>query len=158
MVLLRFIPMFVFAMGVLPMIGLGRWALALPPDPWAAVAWLMAQATALLLSCALTTLLNITVIWTLTGMGMRNLFPGLITVLCGMIVPLPLLPQGLQAVLRLLPFAYLVDVPFRLYTGHIPVSEAPGLIAAALAWAAALVLLGRHLMSRAMRRMVIQGG
>ncbi len=84
--------------------------------------------------------------------------PHLVTVLSGMIVPLPVLPQLLQRLLRALPFSYLVDVPYRLYAGDIPAAALPGLLAVGLAWTAAIVAAGRLLMGRATRRLVIQGG
>ena len=36
-----------------------------------------------------------------------------------MIIPLPLFPDWAQPVVWALPFAGLVDLPFRVYTGHI---------------------------------------
>jgi len=84
--------------------------------------------------------------------------PQVVTVFSGLMVPLPILPQAFQQVLLYLPFSYLVDIPYRLFTGHIPASALPGFLAAGLAWTAALVALGRMLMVRATRRLVIQGG
>lgn len=155
---LRAPPLLLVAAGLLPAVGLGGWALAPPPSWAAAGAWLASQAVALALSAAITTALNICLVWTISGEGARMLVPHLATVLSGLIVPLPILPQALQRLLRALPFAYLVDVPYRLFAGDIPASRAPALAAAGLAWTAAIVALGRLLMARAARRLVVQGG
>ena len=73
-------------------------------------------------------------------------------------VPLPLFPDWAQPFLSILPFRALVDVPFRLYTGDIPAGEAFLPVALSLAWAVLLVALGRRLLSRGTRALVVQGG
>ncbi len=44
-----------------------------------------------------------------------------VVLLSGMVDPLPLFPEWAQVALRSLPFAGLVDLPFRIYTGHIAI-------------------------------------
>ena len=155
---LRAPPLVLVTAGLLPLLGLGAWALGPPPSWAAAGAWLAAQAVALALSAAITTALNISLVWTISGQGVRMLVPHLVTVLSGMIVPLPILPPALQRVLLALPFAYLIDVPYRLFSGDIPASALPGFLAAGLAWTALIIGLGRLMMRRATRRLVVQGG
>ena len=57
-----------------------------------------------------------------------------------------------------LPFSGLADTPYRLYIGHLPASDLPLLFAHQVAWTAAFVFLGRWMLSRALRRMTVQGG
>ena len=156
--LLRAVPMFLFSMVLLPVIGAGSWALQLPPSIPAAIAFVLTMTVALVLSTALTTLLNTTLIWTLAGTGARTILPTVVSVFSGMIVPIPLLPDALQKVFMGLPFAYLVDVPYRLYTGHIAVEQLPGLLAVGIGWTLVILGAGRLLMARARRRLVVQGG
>lgn len=113
---------------------------------------------AVLLSSAISTLMVITMCWTISGHGVNSLIAISTFLLSGMIVPLPLFPDALQPVLNALPFRGLCDVPYRLFTGHIPVRELPYALAHQLGWVAGLVLLGRWLLGRATRRLVIQGG
>ena len=75
-----------------------------------------------------------------------------------MILPLPLYPEWMQPLLNALPFRGLVDVPTRIYLGHIPATEALGAIALSGVWALALIALGRWILSRGCRRTVVQGG
>jgi ABC-2 type transport system permease protein len=147
---LRMVPLLVIAWLFLDM--------QAPESPQAAGAFVLAMFGALLLSCAITSLLNISLLWTISGDGVTNLVPAAVMVFSGMIVPIPLFPDWAQTFLRVLPFGGLVDTPFRLYVGHIPVSDLPVYLAHQLGWTLALVLLGRWTLSRGVRRLVIQGG
>jgi len=130
-----------------------------PPASWAATgAFLAATLGALLLSSAITTLMNISLLWTLSGDGVTALVPACVIVFSGMVVPLPLFPDWALPILNLLPFRGLVDVPFRLYLGHLPPGELLCLLGHQLAWTGILVLLGQVILSRGTRRLVVQGG
>jgi ABC-2 type transport system permease protein len=80
------------------------------------------------------------------------------TVFSGSIIPLPLFPDSFQAVLNVLPFRGLMDIPFRLYSGNIPLADFPRELAFQLAWAFGLMLLGRWLLGCGLRRLSSQGG
>ncbi len=129
------------------------------PASWAAAgAWLISMLAALLLSGALCTLVTISLLWTLSGEGVARLVPAMAYLLCGLVVPIPLLPDWAQGVINFLPFRGLVDTPFRIYMGHMPAEQAWPAILHQLAWTAALVFLGRSLLNRATRGLAIQGG
>jgi len=147
---LRAAPMFLVAMlffGMQP-----------PASVTSAAAWLVSMIAALLLGCALTNLMNVSLLWTVSGDGVIHLVPAALLVMSGMIVPLPLMPDWAQSVLSVLPFRGVVDVPFRLYVGHLPPARLPLLLTHQLGWTAALIALGRWLMARGTRRLVVQGG
>ena len=75
------------------------------PPSWAsALAFVAAMVGAILLSAALTTLFNITMLWTTSGDGMAGMAPALATALSGILVPIPLFPEWAQTVLNALPF------------------------------------------------------
>ncbi len=154
---LRAIPMLLFAMVLLPAAGFGEWALV-PPSPAAAAWFVIAIAAAALLATAITLLAHISLLWTISGQGMDRILPGLVTIFSGMVIPLPLFPAWLQPFLNWQPFRGLADVPYRIYSGNIPASEAASEVALTLAWIAVLVWLGRVILARGIRRLVIQGG
>jgi ABC-2 type transport system permease protein len=156
--LLRAVPLSLFAALVLPLVGLGELALTGPPSFAAGLAFAAALVCTLLLGCALTVLVNVSLLWTVSGEGAALLLTSLTTFLSGMIVPLPLFPEWAQPIVQRLPFAGLIDLPFRLFIGHIPASAAPAVLVQQLLWAAALTLFGRWLLSRGMHRVVVQGG
>lgn len=156
--LLRALPMCVFAAFALPLIGLGEWRLAPPPSFESGAAFVAAFVCTLLLGCALTTLLNVSLLWTLNGEGVVLLMAAMVTFFSGMIIPLPLFPDWAKPVVQALPFAGLVDLPFRVYTGHIPPRDVVAVLGHQLLWTIALVLFGRWLLARGLRRIVVQGG
>jgi ABC-2 type transport system permease protein len=147
---LRAAPMFLIAMLFLGM---------QPPASWAAAgAWLLATAGAVLLSCAFTGILTVSLLWTISGEGLQQLTVASVLVFSGALVPLPFFPDWAQRVLDVLPFRGLVDIPFRLYLGHIPAGHVFALFASQLAWTIALLAIGRGLIALGTRRMVLQGG
>jgi ABC-2 type transport system permease protein len=156
--LLRAAPMAVFATVGLPLLGLAEWQLAPPPSLAAGAGFVAALACALVLGCAISVLINISLMWTIGGDGFVMLFTTAVSLLSGLLIPLPLLPDWAQGALSWLPFAGLFDLPFRIYTGHIPASELAIVLPRQLGWTVALVVLGRWLLGRGVRRVVVQGG
>jgi ABC-2 type transport system permease protein len=148
--LLRCIPMVVLALLVFGM--------ELPATPSRAAAFLASVAVAVLLSAALTALLSISLLFTVDGRGVQGLTTSIVNAFSGALAPLPFFPEWFQTIADVLPFRGLMDIPFRLYLGHIPVDALWGALAHQLAWTAALVVAGRALLQRAVRRMVVQGG
>lgn len=130
-----------------------------PPSSAAAgVAFVFSMIGAVLISCAFTTLLNITLMWTVSGQGMAALSAGAVTILTGMIIPVPFFPDWAQTIINVLPFRGIVDTPYRLYLGHIPPSDALWHLGHQFVWTITLVLAGRWLLARGIRRLVMQGG
>jgi ABC-2 type transport system permease protein len=110
------------------------------------------------LAAAFATLMTISLLWTISGEGIARLGPAIIFFFSGMVIPLPLLPAWAQPVLEALPFRGLIDVPFRIYMGHLSAHETLRSLAQQVAWVIALVALGRVLVARGTRRLVVQGG
>jgi ABC-2 type transport system permease protein len=129
-----------------------------PPSLAAALAWLATIGGAALLSCAITMLATISLLWSISGEGVSRLLATLASLLSGSVVPLAFFPDWAQPILNALPFRGLMDIPFRLYVGSEPPGRWLPLLAHQLAWTAALVLVGRLLLARGKRRLVVQGG
>lgn len=147
---LRAVPMLILAWAFFGM--------QLPASPAAASAWVAAAFCSLFLASALTTLVTITTMWTIAGEGAARLLPSMAFFFSGMVIPIPLFPDWAQPFFDLLPFRGLIDAPFRLYSGHIPAADAWHVIAHQLVWTVGLILLGRWLLSRGLKRLVVQGG
>jgi ABC-2 type transport system permease protein len=156
-IILRAIPLLFVSLLLLPLVGFTSWALT-PPAFTALAAFLVAFSGAILLSAALTMLLTVSMMWTLSGEGVNNLFPTLIIFGSGMVVPLPLFPDWLQPLLRVLPFSGLLDQPFRLFIGNLPPEALGSILIHQLVWIGVIVMFGRFLVKRGVNRLVIQGG
>ncbi len=155
---LRGVPMVVFAMVLLPLVGLDDWALVPPASAAAFAGFVVSVVLAALLATAVTLLAHISLLWTISGVGMDRILAVLVSILSGLIVPLPLFPDWLQPMLEWQPFRGLADVPYRIYSGNIPAAEIAPELVFTLGWTVVLVLLGRLILLRGVRRMVVQGG
>jgi len=149
-VFLRSVPIFLVA---IPFLGM-QW----PASPTAAGAWILATVGAVALSAAMTAFMSVSLLWTISGEGASRLMAGTMMLLSGVIVPLPLFPDWAQTALNILPFRGIIDMPFRMYMGHIPPSQLIGVLAHQAVWTVAFVVAGRCMLARGLRRVVIQGG
>lgn len=122
------------------------------------LAMLLCLGTGLLLSCAVICLSYCLLLNLRWGDGPVNIMLIVTDVLSGSILPLQLWPDWAQSFLYLQPFAGLADIPLRLYVG----TMAPGMVWQAagvqLVWIALFIALGRALMARSVRNIIIQGG
>lgn len=147
-----------FAAALLPLAGFGAWAWGPPAGVAAALAFALSALLALALSTALVMLLNIAAAAALDARGINAFAVPLVILLSGNLLPLALLPDGWQQALLLQPLAGLLDIPMRLYMAQASGAQAAALLALQASWVAALVVLGRMLMARTMRKLDIQGG
>jgi ABC-2 type transport system permease protein len=109
----------------------------------------------LFLSATITASVSLSLFWTLSGDGVKRFLPHIVALLSGNLVPLP---SWIQPFLALQPFRAIIDIPSRLYTGVIPAGEALFYFAFQIIWICLFVYLGKQLMSKALKRLIIQGG
>jgi ABC-2 type transport system permease protein len=156
--ILRSIPLLFVTAVLFEFIGLGDWSLRPPPSIEALALFVLSMVAVVFLSSAITTLLNISVVWTISGQGINVITNSLVLILSGMVIPLPLFPDWAHPVLFLQPLAGLVDIPYRIYFANLSGGEALGGIAVQVSWAMVLIVLGNLLMTHTMRRVQVQGG
>lgn len=149
-VLLRCVPMLPPA---LLLFGMGA-----PANVPAAIMFGVSLIAAATLSAAITTLLSISMLVTISGRGVQALTLSVVNLMSGAIVPLSLLPEWFQVVLDVLPFRGLLDTPLRIYLGHLSGTGALLGLGHQVVWTLALVWLGRRLLRGALTRVVVQGG
>lgn len=154
----RAILMFLFAGAALPLVGLGDWSWRPPADLAATLGFAVSALLALLLSSGMMMLINIITLATLTDRGANAISLPLVVALSGSLLPLALFPDWLQTVLLIQPFAGLLDIPIRIYMGKLVGAGAIGGLGLQLLWIVAVIALGRVAMSRALRRLEVQGG
>lgn len=122
------------------------------------IPFLLSICFSIILSSSLTTLIMLSLFWTISGEGIVRVLPNFIILLSGLIIPLPLFPSWMQTFLAIQPMRAILDIPCRIYTGMIPFNETFYYLAFQLAWAAVTVLIGHLVMKRAMCKIQIQGG
>jgi ABC-2 type transport system permease protein len=123
-----------------------------------AVLFLISLTLGLILAVVFFAIVTISLLWTVSGEGMSRLAPPIIFFLSGMIVPLPLFPESVQPLIRAMPFRGIIDVPFRIYLGQLAPREVLVGFVQQVVWIAVFIVMGRMLLSRGLRRLVIQGG
>ena len=155
---MRMIPMIVFAGLLLPLFGLAAWALPPPASAAAALCFLVSITATVALASAITMLMHVALIWTLSGRGFNTVMTGVVVVFSGLIIPLPLFPDWMQPLLYWQPFRGLADVPYRIYGGNIDPQAAVLEIVQQVVWTALIIAGGYALMAHGKSRVVVQGG
>jgi ABC-2 type transport system permease protein len=130
----------------------------LPSEPWLWPAFATSVALAVGVAFSWGFLLQLTAFWIVDVRGPNQI--GWVTsqLLAGTFVPLALFPDGAERLVRMLPFASMMQVPVEVFMGAHRGLDLLGAYGVQLAWLAALAGLGRVVMARAERRVVINGG
>ena len=76
----------------------------------------------------------------------------------GNIIPIPFFPEGFRKFAELLPFAYMQNVPFRVYSGDLPVADLGPVVAKQVLWLVILVAAGLFTWKQVEKKIVVQGG
>jgi ABC-2 type transport system permease protein len=147
-----------FAGVALPLLGLSEWGWQAPADLTAMLGFTASILLALLLSTAMMMLINIVTLATLTDRGAMAMMVPLVITLSGNLLPLALFPDWLQSALLMQPFAGVLDIPVRIYMGNLVATGVLMGLGLQLFWIVAVIALGRFAMSRALRRLEVQGG
>jgi ABC-2 type transport system permease protein len=123
---------------------------------WAGFA--LAMALALWVSFGWRFLINLISFWTADARGFGRPLFGAAYVLSGFLLPLRFYPPWLQALCALTPFPATVTTPVEAFLGIGSSAELALALATQLAWASALTALCLFVLSRGMRKLVVQGG
>lgn len=107
---------------------------------------------------AFSMLIYVITFFTLSPIGIRVVALSLMEFLSGGIIPIPFLPESIQKIVELLPFASMQNTPFRIYSGNIQGRDVLFSVLLQLFWLATLITLGKYLMKRAIQNAVVQGG
>lgn len=103
-------------------------------------------------------LVYISTFYTLSPMGTRIIAVTMVEFLSGGVVPIPFFPDNIRFIFELLPFASMQNMPLRIYSGNIAGMDILSGIALQVIWLIVLTGVGRVMMQRALKRVVIQGG
>lgn len=132
--------------------------MSLPQNPAALLMFLFSTILSLCVVAAYSMLVYISVFYTLSLRGIRTFVGAVTDFLAGAIVPLPFFPGPLRAVLELSPFAAMQNAPLRIYSGNITGMDAVWAMVLQIFWLIVLLMIGRIAISRALKKVVVQGG
>jgi ABC-2 type transport system permease protein len=131
-----------------------RW----PTDPLAWGAFLLAAFLGRTVLFFFDWILACLVFYTTEVWGLGILVFALNTFFSGVLIPLVMMPDWLQAVAHSVPFAQALYVPLSLLSGIAPLGSAPRLWLVQAAWILGLGALSRLVFNRALRVVTVQGG
>lgn len=132
--------------------------LGLPISFEAFLIFIVAMIISSLLVTSMTMLIHLITFFTLDERGVTSFFQSIGQTLSGQIVPIAFFPFFLKKISDFLPFKFLVDVPYRIYTGNLPVSNALPDLILGLIWLVLLICLGFFLSHKVLNKAIIQGG
>lgn len=150
---MRFSPIILTAILLPP-----KYRLGLPQSPAAFFMFVVTLFFGVLLLVSISMLIYISVFKTLSPVGSMAFVGILGEFFSGMTLPVPLMPDWLQKICYILPFRWTADLPLRIYSGNIGLSEAVLSLGVQLAWIGILAGAGWALMERVSRKAVLQGG
>ncbi|WP_338073642.1 ABC transporter permease [Kineococcus siccus] len=103
-------------------------------------------------------LVNLSAFWLTDVRGLTTLYTVVATVLTGLSVPVGWFPPWLAVLAAATPFPSMLQAPVDVLTGRVAGAEALRVLATQVAWLGAVLLLGRVVLARGSRRLVVQGG
>lgn len=129
-----------------------------PADWLAGIGALVSMVLGFLVLIAFSMLVYISAFHTVSPMGIRILASSLTEFFAGAVIPIPFFPMWVQNIMNLLPFASIQSTPFLIYTGYLQADALWQSMAVQMIWLVILVGVGKLLMQKALRRVVVQGG
>ncbi|MFG2049523.1 ABC transporter permease [Micromonospora sp. NPDC048935] len=124
----------------------------------AAFGYALSMVLAYLVSAMLSVLVGMIAFWTMETTGIFVIYRVVFMFFSGALVPLWFMPDALRLVAEALPFQAVTYAPLAIYLGHAAAADVPNVLALQAFWVVLLWLGGRLVWSRAVHRVVIQGG
>ena len=152
-VLLRFVPLIILAI-LLPY----PFHLSTPYSINNFIMFIVALTLGFFLVTSSNLLMHILTMFTLDEKGTMITYSVIAEIFMGGTIPIPFFPTWLKHIAEFLPFRFIGDFPFRIYSNSIPLEEGYILIIGSIIWIIITISLG-YLISRvSLRKAVIQGG
>lgn len=96
--------------------------------------------------------------FTISPQGLRLFFMSAVEFLSGSVIPIPFMPDAVKRMAELLPFAGMMNVPFRIYSGDLAGQEMIRALGLQIFWFAVMAAAGKCLCKMAEKKIIIQGG
>jgi ABC-2 type transport system permease protein len=140
------------------LLGMLFFELTIPADADRWLLFAVSVALAVVVSFGVRFLVNLCSFWLLDYRGPVLLIIAVTLVLSGAIMPLSFFPAPLDTIMRLTPFASMLQAPIDLYVGEPLGGSSAAVLALQASWAIGLYAAGRLVLSSGTRKLVVQGG
>jgi ABC-2 type transport system permease protein len=128
------------------------------PTPVDGVGFFVSLTLAVVVSFGFRFIYNAVAFWLLEFRGVVNLSTTIVVFFSGMAIPIRFFPHWLRELCYALPFASIIQTPIDIWLGKRHGLALAGVLALQVFWALVLLGIGRLLLARATRKLVIQGG
>ena len=152
-VVLRFLPVLIVA-SLLP----EPYNLGLPKSPVYFLIFLITLVIGALLMTAVVMIYPIVTMRTIDEKGITLIFMAIADIFSGGVIPIPFFPKFLRGIANVLPFRYISDLPYRIYSGNIGIPEGILSIGVQLFWLISFILIGNYFTKKNLSKVVVQGG
>lgn len=129
-----------------------------PASGVASLVYPVSLALAYLISTLLSVLVGLISFWTLEVSGIYVIYRSVLQFMSGALIPLWFMPGLLRTVVEFMPFQAITYVPTAVYLGRIEGDRLVEALAVQAGWVAVLWVATRWTWSRAVHRVVVQGG
>lgn len=152
--LLRSVPVIIIAF-LLP----HPFNLSLPNSFSNLLLFILSMFSSCFLISVLIVIVHFLVMFTIDSKGTITIYSVIVEVFSGNSgVPLPFFPSWLLVVANILPFKYICDLPFRVYSNSISINEGIILFSESIIWIIVFLIIGLLISKFALKKAVIQGG
>ncbi len=132
--------------------------LRLPTDVRVWALFTVSVALGLVVSFAHRFLVTLTTFWTLDYRAASQMSVVIAMFFSGFATPIVFFPDWLEHLARMLPYVAFAQTPIEILLGKLQGTDLVAAVAAQIAWGVGLLVLGRAVLARATRRVVVQGG
>ncbi len=132
--------------------------LGLPASVESFLLFIVSLSLSCLLVSALSMIIHIITLFTIDSRGIISGYSVIAEVFMGAVIPLPFFPNFLIKIGNYLPFRFIGDFPYRVYSGSISVIEGRNLLFGSISWLIIAIIVGYLISKVALKKAVIQGG
>ena len=151
--LLRFLPVLIIGL-LLP----SPYNLSLPYSLGNFIIFIISLVLACLLITSLSLIIHIVTMFTMESRGVITTYSTIAEVFMGTVIPIPFFPSWMIKISNCLPFRYIGDFPYRIYSNSITIPEGLNLLLGSFIWIIISIIIGMFVSKFALKKAVIQGG
>lgn len=132
--------------------------IVLPHSSQQILLFLVSTVLAFAVVVAFAMLMYVSLFYIISQRGIKIIVTAVTTFLSGSVVPLPFFPEKVLAVVKLLPFAAMQNMPLQIFSGSITGRAAARGVCFQMIWFAVFFAAGKLFMRQALSKVVVQGG